>query len=510
MARELNVVRKRGGPGSVKVGLIYPSTYEASLASLAYQAMYYYINSLPDFVAERFVHERGPLGLDLGSRMSSMDVLVASVHYELDYANLVEMLEAAGVEPLRDRRRSRPPLLVGGPPAAANPAPLSDIADVVVVGDAEPLLPRLLEAAASSPERLADELAGRDGFFSAGVERVRLVRADRLPLEFHPIAQIQPEGPEAPWGRSLIVESSRGCSRLCKFCMEGNLYFPAVHRPLDQVRTIVERGLPENRTNRVTFYSLSFFDHPDADAILELLLDVGAQASLPSMRLDSLDERRLEAISRLGQRTLTIAPESGSCPLRRALGKPWGRDDLLRVARAAESAGFEALKLYYMIGLPGEGEGSASLIADEVMAIRKGTRLRLSLSVTPFMPKPHTPLQWSGMEDPSSLASKARALASALRPEGIRVDFYSERLAMAQVAIARGGREMSCPILRRARGRSWERAFSECGMDLLRLSGPLDREAHLPWSVVAAQPPERLAKLADAYWAELRGASGAS
>ncbi|MGC9075886.1 MAG: radical SAM protein [Conexivisphaera sp.] len=507
--REMNAVRRRSRPGSIKVGLLYPSTYEASLASLAYQSMYYYLNSLPEFVAERFTYDRGPVGLDSGSRLSHMDALLASVHYELDYANLVEMLRVAGVEPLGERRRSKPPLIIGGPAAVANPMPISEIADLVVVGDMEPLLPRLVEALARSPESAAEELGGHEGFFRAGAGHVRLVRAEELSLDFHPIAQLQPMDAEPIWGRSLLVESSRGCSRLCRFCMEGNVYFPAIHRPLDQILRIVERGLPANDVERVTFYSLSFFDHPDADSILRAISELGAQASLPSIRMDTLNADRLRTMSDLGQRTLTVAPESGACRLRRALGKPWPEEELLSVASTAADVGIEVLKLYYMLGLPGENPDSAETIAREVLHVKRAAHLRISVSVTPFMPKPHTPLQWAGMEDEDVLTRKIHALTSALRAEGIKVDFYSPRLARIQTAIARGGPEITCPLEEKARGLTWGRAFSACGIDVDARVSRLDLDEEVPWSIVdLPRPMDALRRAADTYWMELEGSDG--
>ncbi|MGC9189614.1 MAG: radical SAM protein, partial [Conexivisphaera sp.] len=314
---------------------------------------------------------------------------------------------------------------------------------------------------------------------------------------------------EPIWGRSLLVESSRGCSRLCRFCMEGNVYFPAIHRPLDQILQIVERGLPANDVERVTFYSLSFFDHPDADSILRAVSELGAQASLPSIRMDTLNADRLRTMSDLGQRTLTVAPESGACRLRRALGKPWPEEELLSIASTAADVGIEVLKLYYMLGLPGENPDSAEAIAREVLHVKRAAHLRISVSVTPFMPKPHTPLQWAGMEDEDVLTRKIHALTSALRAEGIKVDFYSPRLARIQTAIARGGPEITCPLEEKARGLTWGRAFSACGIDVDARASRLDLDEEVPWSIVdLPRPMDALRRAADTYWMELEGSDG--
>jgi len=507
--REMNIVHKRGSPGSLKIGLLYPSTYAASLASLSYQAMYYYINSWREFVAERFVHtrRRPPIGLDAGSKLSSMDAIIASVHYELDYANLLEMLRSSGVEVLRAARRSKPPIVIGGPPLAANPLPLSDVADLVVIGDMEPLLPGLLEALAADPRSIADVLAGKDGFFAAGADHVRLVRALELSPEFHPIAQIQPMDVEPVWGRSLLVESTRGCSRACRFCMEGSLYSPRVDRPLRQIKRIIDAGLPANGVNKITFYSLSFFDHGEADAILSASVEAGAQVSIPSLRVDTLDVDRIRAIAGAGQRTLTVAPESGMCRLRRALGKPWSRDELIAISRAASSSGIGELKLYYMVGLPGEGPDAPGSIAREVLDVKAASsHIGISVSLTPFMPKPQTPLQWAGMEDVKSLERKMAYISSALRAGGIAVDYYSPRLAAVQVSISRawGDPGTLCLLDRRSRGLSWGNAFRLCGLAAGSRTAPLDPGRDLPWSIVdPGRPADERRNAMDLYWLEL-------
>ena len=488
--RERNVVRKRGGPGHIKVGLVYPSIYEVATASLSYQAMYYYLNSFPDFVAERFVFEgdRQPTGLEWGSRLSSMDVIMASVHYELDYLNLVRMLMLSGIEPDVEGRGSRPLLIVGGPPAIANPAPLSRVADLVMVGEMESLLPVLMGSISDNPGDIVDALAGKPGFYSLGLEQVKRVYPEELPLEFHPIAQIQPLDRRSVWGRSLLVEAMRGCFRGCRFCMEGHIFLPKRDRALTQIERIVRGGLETNSVNKVTFYSLSFFDHRDADDVLEIVDSMGATASIPSLRIETLSEERMGAMARLGQRTLTLAPESNSCRLKRAMNKYVPEGLLIKVAAVASRVGMKNLKLYYMIGLPGETMEEAVGISREILRLKREAfpAGRISVTVNQFIPKPSTPMQWMPLENERTLRAKVKGIVTVLSRAGIEVSFYNPHLAVIQTVLSRGGPEVFCPLRLLAAGSesSWMRAMSRCGLNVRRyLMGFKPRE-HVPWAQV--------------------------
>lgn len=488
--REGNVVRKRGGPGHIKVGLVYPSVYEAAIASLSYQAMYYYLNSLSDFVAERFVFEgdRRPIGLEWGSRLSAMDVIMASVHYELDYLNLVKMLISSDIEPDVERRRSGPLLVVGGPPAIANPAPLSKVADLIMVGEMESLLPVLVGRLSGRPRDIVDALASKPGFYTSGLEEVKRVYPRELPLEFHPIAQIQPLNRKPIWGRSLLVEAMRGCFRGCRFCMEGHIFLPKRDRVLIQIEKIVKEGLKTNSVDKVTFYSLSFFDHRDADGILEIVGSSGAAISVPSLRIETLSEERIETIARLGQRTLTLAPESNSCRLKRAMNKYIPENLLVKAVAAASRAGMKNLKLYYMIGLPGETMEEAIGVAREVLSLKRDvfSTGRISVTINQFMPKPSTPMQWMPLEDERTLRAKVKVLMRMLNKVGVEVSYYNPRLAVIQTVLSRGGPEVSCPLLSLASGveSSWMKAMRRCRLDVRRYLMGFEPGEPVPWAQV--------------------------
>lgn len=526
LVREVNVVTKKGGPGSLKIGLLYPSVYDVAITSLSYQMLYSVINSFDGFVAERFVlEERGgvvqpPRSIERGSRLDKMDVVLATVHYELDYVNMIRMIQASGVPALRSGRRpeEHPIIIVGGPSVTANPQPLANIADVILLGEVEPLLPRLLEALLEGKPKALEKLAGLEGFYvplyNKG-DKVRRVYAKTLDINYHPIAQVQPEG-GGVWGRSLMVEAMRGCGRYCRFCMEGHVLLPKRDRPLAQIERVLSEGLKALNTNKATIYSLSLFDHKEVDRLLDLLIDMGVQASLPSLRLESLTYERLVKLVRLGQRTLTIAPETASKRLGRAILKcPLLKGLVDEKLREVTRSGVRNLKLYFMVGLPGESREEALDIPREVLRIKKeynGIR-RISVSVNPFMPKPGTPMQWMGFIGRGPALERIKSVLKPLASAGVRVGYYDPRLAEIQVVLSRGGPEVSEVLVKwgsmgRANYSTWRMALSMTGLNPSKYLGPLGLGSELPWDVVDYGVPARLLEGGYyKYWEELRTSS---
>ena len=518
---EINVVRKKLSGRGLGVAVAYPSLYTVAVKSLSYQMLYYYLNSLDDVYAERFILRsasgREPVArsLETGRLLREFEVILFSVHYEPDYVNIARLLEAGGVPPLsRDRRQL---VVVGGPTVIANPEPLSEIADVLAVGEIEVMLPLLVEASLShrgDKKAILDELPPTKGFYVPirGDDKVFYNYPSRLPLEFHPTAQVQPL--DAKWRRTTMIEVSRGCPRGCRFCMEGHVFLPKRDRDLKDITWIAERGRVLNDSSRVSLIALSLFDHVEADAILEYLIERGFHFSAPSLRLELLDEERLSLLASGGQRTLTLAPETASTRLSRALGKPLLREHLLEVARTARRVGFRSLKLYFMVGLPGEtGEDIKSVVelVREVSAksgFRGVRELKVSLSV--FVPKPQTPMQWFGMDNWESVRRKVEFIVSELGGlAGVRP--YKPAWAYVQCMLARGGRELTGLLLNWASAGGglggWRRALKASRLDFRRYVGPLSLDAELPWSRVVLPASSRLLSGYAACLKLLEGAS---
>lgn len=228
--------------------------------------------------------------------------------------------------------------------------------------------------------------------------------------------------------------------------MEGTIFRPRRDRSLRRMRELLWEGVKASETNRVIFYSLVYFDNKDAEAILEEAVEAGLEVSVPSMRIETLNDRRAELIARGGQKTVTIAPETGSCVIAKAILKPIGRSLTVEAAETAFRAGIKSVKLYIITGFPGETPEdleSTLEMAREVVSVARKYGGKVKASINPFMPKPVTGMQWAGLEPLPKLREKIRLLAKELGKLGVQVSGYDPRWAQAQVALARGDREVS-------------------------------------------------------------------
>ncbi|WP_048191531.1 B12-binding domain-containing radical SAM protein [Pyrolobus fumarii] len=432
----------------LRVALLYPSIYQVAVASLAYQLIYYMLNSMEHVVAERFVlpsldELSTPLrSLETGALLKHFDVIIIPVSYELDLMYAVHALHVSGVEPYAEKRR-HPVIVVGGPVPSMNPAPFYPLADVIVIGEAEPTLPLLVETLYTDG---VDALKASEGFLTrytveAG-EKSRRVYVEDLDSTFHPILQFRIPGSGEPWGEALLVEISRGCRWMCRFCMEAFFTLPWRIRSFTKIREIIEEGVEVNKVSKVAFYSLSFFDHPDADRLLEYLAENKLEVSIGSLRADTLNRDRLEMLARLGQRTVTIAPETFSPRLSCAINKVIGRSTVEELVLEARRLGLHP-KLYLMLGLPGEQDEDVKHAAEILSRLWRLSGGSMRVTVNPLVPKPWTPLQWHPFIDEKRYEARARLLRRAAR----NVDILSYRWAYAQAVIARGGVEAGLAVI---------------------------------------------------------------
>ncbi len=510
---EHGVVRKRCRD-CLRVALLYPAVYSAAVHSLAYQNLYYMLNSLAYVVAERFVAhsmaglEPPPRSLETGAPLTDFDLILVPVSYELDYVTLARMLLAAGLEPLRSSRRDAPPVVVGGPVPSMNPVPALQLADMVLLGEAEPTVPLLAEEAyARDPWGALEALACRPGFLAPGCSRVRKAVARSLDSAPHSVVQFRVPGSGEPWGEAYMVEASRGCPHMCRFCMESHFLLPTRHRSAEKILELIERGVEANRVSKVAFYALSFFDHPAGDKLLEETVHgMGLEATIGSLRADQLDEHRLQLLAEAGQRHVSIAPETLSPRLCRAIGKCIGPDTVEEVSVAAWKQGLR-VKLYLMLGLPGERDEDIKGYAEKLRSLAAKApprREALRVSVNPLVPKPHTPLQWHPLIDRRSYEARLRILRHA-SSKVASIEGLSYRYAYAQAVVARGDEKIGKAIVEWARlgGKLGQlrRAAKKAGADPdLYAYRPL--EAGAPWhSLVDLMIP--VAALRRAYEASL-------
>ena len=511
--KELNVVVKKGRPGDVRVAVAYPSIYEVALSSLSYQMIYYYVNSREGFIAERFNLERlvgeepPPRSLERGTPLKNFDLVIFSVHYEPDFVNVLRILKAGGVPVRANERKGKPIVVAGGPPIIANPEPLADFLDVAVIGEIEVTLPKLLDNFLEYREDyrgFLESLSPRDGFYAPPLgkpERVEMKYAERLEKKYHPVAQLQLIDGKDGWTRTTRIEASRGCYRGCAFCLEGRIFNVFRERPREQIVEIAVEGSEVNMTEKVTLISLSFFDHSSAKEILEELVELGLQVSVPSMRAETLDEEALELILRGGQKTLTIAPETPSLRLARLIRKVVPKELVYEVSLLAKKLGFHSLKLYFMVGIPGETLDDVEEIASYVLSLSRKSEFRgnreLKITLSPLVPKPHTPLQSFPMDSVDSLKKKIAIIKEKLGGVA-EVRAYNPKWAKIQCVISRGGRELGRTLeiwAERGGGLGgWTHATKLTSLDEERYTSVI--RGDYPWSFIVLAPKPKLLRSA--------------
>ncbi len=478
-----------------RVTVAYPGPRRVALSSIAFHLIRGLLDEARIGYGEAYLEDGGvwaprPLG--------RAGLVLASLPYELMYRDLVVMLEQMGVPPRAgDRGPGDPIVLVGGPAVTANPLPVSGIADAVLVGEVEPVFWGIVEALGAGSRRGALEmLAQLPGVYvpSLGNEPVRRVYAEDLDSTWYPVVQEMPVEPV--WGKGFMLETTRGCARGCRFCMEGFIFRPKRDRSLKTLVGLLEEGVRANRVSRVVFVSLAFFDNPHAEAVLEHAVEgMGLEVSVPSIRLETLNERRAALIARGGQRTITIAPETGSCRIARAINKYAGNDRVVEAAVTAVEAGLRSVKLYLITGFPGESDKdldeTVSLVARLSREVsRRGGRVRVTLN--PFIPKPVTPLQWAPLADVRMLRSRIWRARRGLSKAGVEVSTYDPRLAVVQTILSRGGPELSEAIVdwaHRSPGPGGLRAALKAhGLREEDYTGGMDPSVDPPWHRVAEHP----------------------
>src|SRR6187399_283539 len=387
LAKEVGYVRKPHG-GRLRVALAFPNTYFVGMSNLGLQTVYRLFNAEPDIVCERvFLPPKTELQAQLASGeplvtiesqtlVRDFDVFAFSVSFEWDYTNVLTMLRLAGIPARAEARTHHHPLiLIGGAVTFVNPEPLALFADVIAAGEGEALIPPLLTAfeTASDRDDLLRRLATERGFYVPSFYDVEYAADGTLaamrPREgtgAPPVVRkaalrtteaVDPPvttifTPETELGSRFLIEVVRGCANLCRFCWAGYNYLPVRAFPTDRILELAAAA--RKYSSRAGLVSIALCDHPDIEDILTQLVDMGYSISPASLRLDDLTPTLLDLLRKSGERTITIAPETGSDRLRRVINKTVTNDEILAAANMIFESGFENLKLYFMIGLPTE------------------------------------------------------------------------------------------------------------------------------------------------------------
>ena len=454
----------------LRVALCYPSPYHVGMSSLGFQAIYREIHSHPGATAERAflpddVADFRASGAELSTcetqaTVSQSAIVAFSIAYELELTGLLEMLSLAGLPLLREERGPNHPLVVaGGPLTFSNPAPLEPFVDVLVLGEADETIHRLLEAAAPGTSREATLAALEDvpGFQVVGRGGAALIaRApdDKLP------ARSQIVTPHCELRSMFLVEAERGCSRGCHYCVMRQGACGGM-RLVEPERVLA--AIPE-AARKVGLVGAAVTDHPQLPQILRALIDSGREFGVSSLRADRLTPELADLLARGGYRTLTVALDGASRRLRQEIDRKTGEEDVLRAATLAKAAGMKRLKLYVMVGLPGETDADLDELARFVREL--ASALPVSMGVAPFVAKRHTPLDGAPFEPVASLEHKLKRLAKSLRGRA-EVRPVSARWAFVEYMLAQCGAEAGLAAMDawRAGGGfvAFKRAFKERG-----------------------------------------------
>ncbi|HSR29480.1 MAG TPA: radical SAM protein [Anaerolineae bacterium] len=508
LEKERGAIRKDWG-GRLPVALVFPNSYYLGMSSLAVHTLYRMWNDRDDVVCERvfagllgqevFGKNLGqPYSLESAATLDYFPVVALSISYEMDYFNVVALLRAASI-PLRaaDRDDTHPLLLAGGPAVSANPEPLAPLLDAIVIGEVEPVFDQLTDAlhlVVDGRDAALDALAQITGLYlpNAPSANTRIRERQTITRQWLPDLDSFPTHsvlltPNTEFADMSLLEIARGCGRGCRFCMAGYTYRPPRQRTVENILAQAHELL--RRGERLGLVSAAVSDYTQIDELAAELRRLGARLSVSSLRVDALSEPLVRAMADSGARTLTIAPEAGSQRLRKVINKTQTEEDVLRAVDLAARHGLAQLKLYFMLGLPTEEEQDVQALVDLARACAERFARQVTVNVTPFVPKAHTPFQRLAQTPADVVKRRLSRIERALRREGIGVKSESPAWAEIQGTLARGDRRLAEAMLvvDRLTPATWRRVLAGVGIPVGELLGQRAVDETLPWGFIQSE-----------------------
>ena len=508
-----------------KVAIVYPNTYFVGMSNLGLHIIYEEINLHPSSVCERiFLPEKKELdvydktktplmSVETQRPMHQFDVVAFDVTFEMDYFHIPLMLRYGRVPVMSEDRTGFDPIVIaGGPCATFNPEPFADFIDAFIIGEGEGIVTAVLERIrkgrenGESREETIAGLAQIDGVYVPVLytpqydDNKRFVGYDIaegapkiIRRHFEPLTS----GGETviatnftEFGAMYIIEVARGCGRHCRFCMAGYCFRVPRVRPLDILKESVDRA--EKLGKKVGLMGAAISDYPEVDELVTYIRSKNMRYSCASLRADSLTQAVVDGLAESGQKTITIAPETGSERLRRVINKGISEENLRTAAQLSAKSGIQHMRLYIMIGLPTETDEDIDAIvglAERTQAhmAEVGCKGRLTLSINPFIPKPFTPFQWMAMDHQKSVEKKLQYIKKSLQKNRrIEVLVESPKEAYIQGVLARGDRRLgkvlaACALDRGSK--SFKSEMKKAGLDMDDCNYRERKfEDYLPWS----------------------------
>ena len=480
---EIGTIRKSWRQ-KISIALVYPNRYHVGMSSLGYQTLYDLLNELEQVVCERafLPDDKGsetvrPATIESGRPIADADIIAFSISFENDYPHLLTILDQAGIPMRSGERSARHPLVIaGGVACFLNPEPIATFIDCFLLGEAEGILPRFFQVfkPGTDKQELLKSLARQvPGAYVPAFYNVRY-HDDGTLAAFEPHEDVPPKikrvylkdlnqnttcsavvTPHTTFDRSFLIEVGRGCPHGCRFCSAGFIYRPPRFRSLDRLKQTIDRGV--RLTNRIGLVGAAVSDLPEIEELCSKFNDQNIRFSFSSLRADRLTPGLLSILKNSNVKTATIAPEVGSERMRRIINKGITEHDVLTAATMLVENGIPNLKLYFMVGLPGETGTDTDAIIKLVKQIKHrfltSSRARknigtITVSLNSFVPKPSTPFQWAAMDEVRTLKKKIKKIKNELKKvANLRINSDIPRWAYLQAMFSRGDRKVADILL---------------------------------------------------------------
>lgn len=545
--KEFNEIVKEEDASTVKIALTFPDLYEIGMSYLGFKILYEIINKRDGALAERvfspavdmekLLRERQipVFSLETYRPLNSFDIVGFTIQHELCYSNILNLIDLGQIPLRSEERKENNPLVIAGGPGAFNPEPLSRFIDLFVIGEGEEIIGEIIEVykrwkeKKQSRAKLLEELAHIEGVYVPSFYKVTYFKDGRVKSvapkkeTYHSVIKKQiisdfdkaayPLFPIVPnidvVHDRITLEIFRGCTRGCRFCQAGMIYRPVREKSVDTLIGLAYEILAHTGYEEISLSSLSSSDYSEIESLITKLIDrfeeKGVGVSLPSLRIDSFSVALAQQVQRVRKAGLTLAPEVGTQRLRDVINKNVLEEDLYSSIKAAFEGGWRKIKLYFMVGLPTETEedveGIARLVSkvDHMGREITGRKININISVSTFVPKPHTPFQWEAQEERESLFKKIRYLKNRLNWRNVSFSYPDIDRSYLEAVFARGDRRLG-EVLEKAHSlgckfdawreqfnfEAWQEAFNDCGLDMEFYATRVREEDEvLPWDHIS-------------------------
>ena len=545
--KEFNETVKKEDASTVKIALTFPDLYEIGMSYLGFKILYEIINKRDDASAERvfspavdmekLLRERQMpvFSLETYRPLNSFDIVGFTIQHELCFSNILNLLELGHIPLRSEERKEDDPLVIAGGPGTFNAEPLSAFFDLFVIGEGEEIVGKIIEVykrwkgKKQSKAKLLEELAHIEGIYVPSFYEVDYFKDGRIKSvnpkkeTYCPVIKKQiisdfdkvayPLFPIVPnidvVHDRITLEIFRGCTRGCRFCQAGMIYRPVREKSVDTLIGLADEILAHTGYEEISLSSLSSSDYSEIESLITKLVDrfeeKGVGVSLPSLRIDSFSVALAQQVQRVRKSGLTLAPEVGTQRLRDVINKNVQEEDLYSSIRAAFEKGWRKIKLYFMVGLPTESEEDVEGIVRLISKVDRmgreitGRKVGINISVSAFVPKPHTPFQWEAQEERESLFKKIRYLKNKLNWRNVSFSYPDVDRSYLEAVFARGDRRLG-EVLERAlhlgckfdawreqfNFEAWQKAFSDCGLNMEFYANRVREEDEvLPWDHIS-------------------------